>query len=950
LLARYFTNAEDAMNVFQTLVAADRLDRRLLVVHADAALGKSSLLRMYRLHCRQTGIPVALAAAADGPSADGILARWGELDVELPRFRKDLDRYHELQAKANAAAAGFVAPDVAGPATKLAAEGMAVGLSFLPGVGQIAAAVGPDRLEAILTLIQKALSREEYEFWSNPTERLTDQFLVEVDRAAVKRRIVLMFDTFEQAGGQSSWLRDVAQRLPENVLFVIAGRDVPAWDRDWPGWVAHRALVELREMSTEQTATLVRRYYALAGEGEPDEAFVQEVVEFARGLPLAAATAVELAVSYRFEDFRAGDGDVATQLADKMLEGVPDELRPTLEAAALLRSFNADSLGALLGLDDAAPLYEKLRRLPFARGLRNGFAVHDVMREVIGNALKARSPERFRELSERAASYYERLLAAPSGEDPERLQLERLYHLVRVDEARGLAEFRALAEDLCRAQWIGRLRALVTDAGAYAFTSTNARLWRRYYAARLEHLAGHTAFAEREYRDLGGNVEAEPTLRAYGLCDLGTILATLDRLAEPNGERAALDAVAESMRLQPVLDSKLVTNHFTLMNISNRNTQWEQSVEHVRAARDFARANNAAYALVDAERLESALQALQGDWGGYLASREKALAALAGIGDVPALRMKVEYLTWPLVFMGRYAEAQRSCEHALELALRIDERELLITIRESVALTLGVQDEFAEAEAEFARAEEFYEQLHAHEEAGSPERFIRAMLSFRGLVRMRDGRLDEAEADLERALAIKREIDDRLGLPELYVWRGQLQELRRAWDAADGEYSEALQLENLNRRYLHCHALVGRARVRLAQRRLEDATALAAEAGTIARTLGYDDVLACVRLTEGHLAAAEGEDGVEQYRDALAAALRYNRFLLDEVLCGRPQGTPLQPIVLACLERGAAGKQALAGLRERWRGNESVEREARSREPGAGGAQQSVLEQLDAAA
>jgi hypothetical protein len=99
-------------------------------------------------------------------------------------------------------------------------------------------------------------------------------------------------------------------------------------------------------------------------------------------------------------------------------------------------------------------------------------------------------------------------------------------------------------------------------------------------------------------------------------------------------------------------------------------------------------------------------------------------------------------------------------------------------------------------------------------------------------------------------------------------------------------------------------------------------------------------------------------------------ALRYNRFLLDEVLSGRPQGTPLRPIISYCLARGEEGRQMLTALRDWWQTGVNdigaprpdtispipegialleAERIAREREPGDGSSQKSVMEQLDAA-
>ncbi len=106
------------------------------------------------------------------------------------------------------------------------------------------------------------------------------------------------------------------------------------------------------------------------------------------------------------------------------------------------------------------------------------------------------------------------------------------------------------------------------------------------------------------------------------------------------------------------------------------------------------------------------------------------------------------------------------------------------------------------------------------------------------------------------------------------------------------------------------------------------------------------------------------------YQHALVYALRYNRFLLDEMLSGRPQGTPLHPLIPFCLERSEEGRKILTALRDWWKtgindigtprpdtispipeGIPLLEAEciARRHEPGDGSDQKTVIEQIKVA-
>ena len=147
------------------------------------------------------------------------------------------------------------------------------------------------------------------------------------------------------------------------------------------------------------------------------------------------------------------------------------------------------------------------------------------------------------------------------------------------------------------------------------------------------------------------------------------------------------------------------------------------------------------------------------------------------------------------------------------------------------------------------------------------------------------------------------------------------------------------------------------------------------EAEQLAQQYEYNDNSALLNLTRGH-AIWDGlipqwgsgfDSALHHYRQALVYALRFNRFLLDEVLSGREQGTPLLSIIPHCLERGEEGLRMLAALRDWWQTDVNdtgipqsdtisplpegsplldTERIARDREQGNGSPQKMVLEQI----
>ena len=102
-LLNYFTDVEHLRVAFKEFVAAPSLPKRLIAIHGVGGVGKSSLLRMFRLHCKSEKIPVALASGDDAKSVLDIITRWmedlKEDGVKFSSLGKTLETYRTIQAK-----------------------------------------------------------------------------------------------------------------------------------------------------------------------------------------------------------------------------------------------------------------------------------------------------------------------------------------------------------------------------------------------------------------------------------------------------------------------------------------------------------------------------------------------------------------------------------------------------------------------------------------------------------------------------------------------------------------------------------------------------------------------------------------------------------------------------------------------------------------------------------
>src|SRR5262249_47056321 len=158
---------------------------------------------------------------------------------------------------------------------------------------------------------------------------------------------------------------------------------------------------------------------------------------------------------------------------------------------------------------------------PFVKPHRQGWVIHDIVREMISENIRQSSPADFSKYHQRAAAYYalseEKQSQGLWNEAIDLLRLEQLYHSIFVDERNGMLRFQKLAETFASRFQVGRLQALLEDVNSYlsCLKQPNSRLWQKYYGAWLKHQKGLYTEAEPIYQEVEENRDAEQKLRAY---------------------------------------------------------------------------------------------------------------------------------------------------------------------------------------------------------------------------------------------------------------------------------------------------------------------------------------------------------------------------------------------------------------------------------------------------
>jgi len=549
------------------------------------------------------------------------------------------------------------------------------------------------------------------------------------------------------------------------------------------------------------------------------------------------------------------------------------------------------------------------------------------------------------------------------------LGLERLYHRVRADEEAGIKLFQEMAERLARYRLINSLRILMNDVDSYPLEHENSRLWRWYYNVRLNWHGDWQDDIEVMLQDIGQDTKAEPRLRAYALCDLGQILTGYMRLS--HGVEESVATIESSMRFG-LLDSHLNQNYFSLARVALYEGQWAKYKGYLEQAKISMEQQGDLYGLayVYSEMMESG--GPHGTFKEYFAAHEKGVAVLSQISSDPLPLKARLFRKWLRVwaFAGRYNRGEQIARECLRIEREThDDHSSTYTLRD-LGWILGFQDKFEDAEKCFEQSLALCGRL------GNIRRINEArVMGLQGVVLGRRGEFEQAKGWVLRSFEAHQVESYFPGsLLEVKNWLGLISELQGKWLDAYNYYKECSDWKRYGSYYFECTALTGLVRVKHAQGECTAIPPLLAEAEQLAQQYEYNDHLASLRLTQAQIFQVsedlEGLTALDYFKQAMIYALRYNRFLLDEVLSGRPQGTPLRPIIPYCIERGEEGRQMLIALRDWWKTGVNdigiprpdtispipegiplleAERIARGREPGDGTKQTSVMEQIESA-
>ncbi|MCW2984657.1 MAG: ATPase, partial [Conexibacter sp.] len=215
---------------------------------------------------------------------------------------------------------------------------------------------------------------------------------------------LIMFDTYERMSAADGWLRGrLLPSLPARAVVVLAGRTAPEPGWFEGGWERLSVELKLEPMPPDAALSLVRAH------GLDDGDLARQLIAWADGSPLALALAADAA-------HRDGGGWAPERIHEhpNLVQAILHRIARTeldggnldvAAVAALARACDEKMLHDVLPDVDTTAAYAWLRERTFAEPVAGGIALHEIVRQAMRSDLRARDPERDRELRRRIADH-----------------------------------------------------------------------------------------------------------------------------------------------------------------------------------------------------------------------------------------------------------------------------------------------------------------------------------------------------------------------------------------------------------------------------------------------------------------------------------------------------------------------------------------------------------------
>ncbi|WP_223192475.1 LuxR C-terminal-related transcriptional regulator [Paenibacillus sedimenti] len=223
---------------------------------------------------------------------------------------------------------------------------------------------------------------------------------------------VVCFDHYEESGLWETWLRENwLPSLSTRIRLILSSRS----ELQGP-WKLHPTLKYLVSPLSLTMLDYAAVEQFAARHGLTNVSQVHGLWVASKGHPLTLSLATEVVLNSGTPANVFTSSSWHDVFAEWLREVPDDATRELLEAASVLRFFDQSKLEFVLGQSISTSSLESILRLSLVDRNRDGWNVHNPIRDAVRLSLRARNPERFEKWEMRAALFYQQKLMNPSAE------------------------------------------------------------------------------------------------------------------------------------------------------------------------------------------------------------------------------------------------------------------------------------------------------------------------------------------------------------------------------------------------------------------------------------------------------------------------------------------------------------------------------------------------------
>jgi tetratricopeptide (TPR) repeat protein len=416
--AERFVGREQELATFRQEINLTSANFFIFYITGQGGVGKTSLLNRYRDIAKESGFVLADCDERQR-NVPEVLGRFAHQLAKQGFSLKHFDeRYKTYRQKMNEIENDPEAPQgLASILGRTMVSAAFIGGDLVPGVRKGLDLLPQESLETQASewaafLTKKLTNKDDVTLLREPVTILTPLFFKDLNEIALKRKVLLCFENFEVTRQDlQEWLLHLLEYEPsEDIRIVIAGRDQPG--ANWDKLRNVTKTIRLDVFTVSVAETFLNKFRIT------DHKRRMEILECSGRLPvimswLAAPEGNEPDISIPAND-----------IVERFLRWITEpNLRQVALLGAIPRIYNLDILKPLLEdlspVVDAQQAFDWLQTMPFVKHRSDGWHYHDVVRRMMLNYQRQKSPQMYRQLHTILADFYNtnRYELSPSEEE-----------------------------------------------------------------------------------------------------------------------------------------------------------------------------------------------------------------------------------------------------------------------------------------------------------------------------------------------------------------------------------------------------------------------------------------------------------------------------------------------------------------------------------------------------